>query len=224
MSLQYYNEIGRHMIESWLKYWADDFNLVIYTEDELPIDNPRISIVSLDTMGQEYQDFQNTKMKLERRTKTFAKKSWPIMKNLEIDKGRLIWIDADVLTEDYITKDWLDTLLPNESYSCHIGVPQGQYYSVETGFFIINLSHKFKEKFLNEYKRIYYEKDFTNLHKPFDGDIFGKVIKTLSEDKKFKYTELNNDFENNISPFNGIFKNKMKHYKAKRKNIFKNET
>lgn len=225
MSSQYYNEIGKHMITSWLEYWPTDFKLVVYTEDKdtLPITDPRISIVSLDTMGQEYKDFQNSKMKLERRIKTFAKKAWPIMKNLESQNGRLIWIDADVLTEDYITKEWLDRLLDDDSFSCHIGVPQGTYYSVETGFFIINLNHAHKEKFLDEYRRVYYEKDFTNLHKPFDGDIFGKVIRLLREDKKFKYTELSNDPDNGLSPFNNIFKSKMKHYKAKRKNIFKNE-
>ena len=223
MSLQYYNEIGQHMIESWLKYWPVDFKLVIYTEDTLPINNSRISIIGLDTMESHYVDFQNSKMKLESRIKKFAKKAWPIMKNLESNNGRLIWIDADVLTESYITKEWLDSLLSAEMFSCHIGVPQGQYYSVETGFFIINLNHSFKELFLKEYRRIYYEKDFIDLHKPYDGDIFGKVIRTLRKDTEFKYIELNPDPENVLSPFNSIFKGKMKHYKAKRKNIFKNE-
>jgi beta-galactosidase/beta-glucuronidase len=145
------------------------------------------------------------------------------MKNLEKNSGRLIWVDADVITEDFITIAWLDSLL-SEEFSCHIGVPQKQYYSVETGFFIINLENKFKDIFLNEYKRIYYTKDFTDLRKPYDGDIFGKVIRKLKKEEGFKFVEMNEYYETALSPFNGIFEGKMKHYKAKRKNIFKDET
>lgn len=223
MSLEYYNNIGKHMLESWFKYWPKDLNITIYAEESLPVNNPRANIVYLSTMGEEYEKLQNEKMKLARRIKTFAKKAWPIMKNLEENMGKLIWIDADVLTENEITKEWIDTLIDKDDFSSHIGVPQGSYYSVETGFFIINLNNKFKNKFLEEYRRIYYTRDFTDLHKPYDGDIFGKVIRNLKAIEGFKYTELNDNYETALSPFNSIFNGKMKHYKAKRKNIFKED-
>lgn len=223
MSINYYNTIGKHMLLSWLKYWPKEFSITVYSEDKLPIRNSRIKVIDLNTMGEEYEKIQQEKMKLANRTKTFAKKAWPIMKNLEKDSGKLIWIDADVITDDDITIDWLDSLIESDDFSCHIGVPQGQYYSVETGFFIINLENKFKNEFLNEYRRIYYTRDFSNLHKPYDGDIFGKVIRHLKCKNDFKYSELNVNYETSLSPFNSIFENKMKHFKAKRKNIFKED-
>ena len=222
MSLDYYNNIGQSMIESWLQYWPEEFSLKIYTEDELPVNNNRVNVIDINGIDSAYTEFQNAKFKLESRAKRFAKKAWPIMKNLEDNEGYLIWVDADVITQDYITKDYLDSLLPNDCFSCHIGVPQGPYYSVETGFFIIDKSNKFKNKFLEKYKYIYYNRDFSDMHKPFDGDTFGKVIRDLRVDNNFKYKELNSE-KMSKSPFNHIFKDIMKHYKAKRKNNFEGD-
>jgi hypothetical protein len=220
MSLDYYNNIGQRMIESWLEYWPKDFVLNVYTEDNLPVNNSRVNVIDITDIDPAYTEFQNAKFKLESRSKRFAKKAWPIMKNLEDNTGFLIWIDADVITEDYITEDYLSSLLPGDCFSCHIGVPQGNYYSVETGFFIIDKSNPYKDKFLEKYKYIYYNRDFSDMHKPFDGDAFGKVIRDLRKNTAFKYKELNGE-KMGKSPFNNIFKDKMKHYKAKRKNEFK---
>ena len=219
MSLDYYNNIGQAMVESWLRYWPKEYTLKIYTEDTLPINNNRIQLININNIDPMYTEFQNAKFKLETRSKRFAKKAWPIMKNLDNNNGYLIWVDADVITEYYITQEYLDSLIPSDCFSCHIGVPQGQYYSVETGFFIIDKSNKFKDEFLDKYKYIYYNRDFSDMHKPFDGDAFGKVIRDLKTNNQFTYKELNSE-KMSKSPFNHIFKNKMKHYKAKRKNTY----
>lgn len=221
MSLDYYNNIGKYMIESWLKFWPKDFILNVYTENILPINNNRINVVDINNIDDKYVEFQNANFKLADRAKRFAKKAWPIMKHLKKNDGHLIWIDADVITIDTITVDWLNSLINKNQFSAHIGVQQGKYYSVETGFFIINRSHHFKNNFLNEYCRIYHERDFSNQHKPFDGDVFGKVIRHLRSEPEFFYRELNKNYETVLSPFNGIFDGKMQHYKAKRKNNFK---
>jgi hypothetical protein len=223
LSQEYYDSIGKHMVESWLKFWPNSLTLTVYTEDNLVIDHPRVNVISLDTMNAEYTKFQFDKIKLASRAKRFAKKAWPIMDNLESNTGYLIWVDADVITNNEIKEYWLESLIGKNNFSAHIGVMQGNYYSVETGFFIINRANQFKENFLNEYKRIYYERDFTDLHKPFDGDIFGKVIRKLQLDPNFKYHELNKNYESVLSPFNGIFDGYMTHFKAKRKNVFLEE-
>jgi len=217
MSLEYYDIIGKHMIESWLKHWPKECKLKIYAEDNLPILDDRIEVIDLNNIDPKYTEFQNASFKLGRRSKKFAKKAWPIMLNLESNKGRLVWIDADVVTEDTITLEYLDSLLEKDDFSCHLGVPQGKYYSVETGFFIINRYNDFKDQFLKNYQYIYHNRDFSNMHKPFDGDAFGKVIRDLREDCKFKYTELSDNCNSSLSPFNYIFEGKMRHYKAKRK-------
>lgn len=218
MSLEYYNNIGKHMIESWLTFWPKDANLYVYSEDILPIEHDRIKIIDINNIDEEYTKFQNSSFKLQRRSKTFAKKAWPIMQNLQDDEfDYLIWLDADVITEGEITYDFLNEMLPKNYFSCHIGVPQGPYYSVETGFFIINKKHNYKDKFLEIYRKIYITRNFSDMHKPFDGDVFGKVIRELKKYNDFAYKELNENYETSLSPFNHIFEGKMRHYKAKRK-------
>ena len=220
MSESYFNKIGKSMIESWLKFWPVNYTLVVYTEDTIDFVHDRVKFISLDTMDQDYVKFQNQDFtKLNSRVKTFAKKAWPIMENLKSDSGKLLWVDADVIFLSKITESWLETLISKDEFSAHLGVPQTDFYAVETGFFLINLDHQFKDDFLRLYRNIYLTRDFSDMKKPFDGDVFGKVITLLSKNKNFKFRELSPDITIR-SPFNTVFRDKMKHYKAKRKNNF----
>jgi hypothetical protein len=218
MSLDYYNQIGKDMLTSWENFWPEEFKILIYSEDNLSfINSPRLEYRDLNSIDNEYTNFQlDDFSKRDTRIKIFAKKAWPIMKHLEENSGKFIWLDADVITQDYITIEWLDSLLTATEFSCHLGVPQDQYYSVETGFFIINLENKFKNIFLKKYKDIYYQRDFSNMKKPFDGDTFGRIITEMKDVPEFCFNDLS-PLLNKLSPFNSVFKNKMKHYKAKRK-------
>jgi hypothetical protein len=223
MSKKYYDHIGKDSVQTWLEYWPKKFTLTIYSEDKLDINHKRINVISLDTMDQEYHNFQSrTVKKLNDRSKIFAKKAWPIMENLKTSDGYLIWIDADVITTDFITEEWLESLLPKNMFSCHLGVPQNEFYSVETGFFIINLENKFKEFFLEKYKNIYYTRDFSLMKKPFDGDVFGRVITEMRAIEGFTFNDLSPSL-NGRSPFNKILKGKMIHFKAKKKINFNKE-
>lgn len=226
MSRSYYDNIGKSMVESWLSYWPKEFELTIYSEDDISfLESSRIKIIHLNTLGEKYIKFQNAdykKSKLKDRMKTYAKKAFPIIENLSLDSGKLIWIDADVITINKINVDWLDSLIAEDSFSAHLGCPQSVYYSVETGFFIINLENKFKDEFKKRYENVYYNLDFTNMKKPYDGDTFGRIITELKDIPGFNYTELSPDI-NIKSPFNLVFEGKMYHYKAKRKQGFEFE-
>ena len=40
MSKIYYDNIGKSMLESWLKFWPKSFELLIYSEDDMPNHKP----------------------------------------------------------------------------------------------------------------------------------------------------------------------------------------
>lgn len=225
MSHSYYEHIGKYMLESWLKYWPEEFTITVYTEDQLDfLNSSRINVVSLDTLDARYHEFQNDNLDhLASKCKVYAKKAFPIIKHLQNTQGKLIWLDADVITVNQITKDYLDSLLPNDCFSCHLGVPQLDYYSVETGFFIIDLSNQSRAEFLERYSNVYYNRDFSKMKKPFDGDTFGRVITEMRENPDFKFKELNSNYETKASPFNKVFKGLMRHYKARRKDEKRDE-
>ena len=83
--------------------------------------------------------------------------------------------------------------------------------------FIINLENNYKNIFLDTYKNIYYNRDFSNMKKPFDGDVFGRVITEMRTIDGFTFNDLSPNLKD-FSPFNKIFKGKMKHFKGKKKN------
>jgi len=215
MSNAYYEKVGNYMLRSWAKNWSPFFHLTVYTEDIIPFDHERIHCESLSQFT-ELSAFLKEEHS-NSRCGMFGKKSWPIMHNLVPNEGKLIWIDADVITEGRITPQWIEALISN-NFSAHLGVPQYGYYSVETGFFIINRSHPSKELFRTKYRNIYMKRDFSNMHKPFDGDSFGRcVTECVAEDPKFSYNELSPKPDKVLSPFNKRFKRVMWHLKAKHK-------
>lgn len=225
MSRSYYDNIGKYMLDTWVNFWPSNFTIKVYTEDDLSvIATDRIEVISLDTLDAEYHKFQNDNLDhLASKCKVYAKKAFPIIKHLQSNTGKLIWVDADVITLTPITEDYLNSLLTPGNFSCHLGVPQLDYYSVETGFFIIDLENKSKEEFLKRYSHVYYTRDFSNMKKPFDGDTFGRIISEMKTNPLFKYSELNPNFETKASPFNKVFKGLMRHYKARRKDERRDE-
>lgn len=203
------------MIESWLKHWDKSFNLIVYSEDIIPSEHPRIEFRDLRMFNPDLHQFI-TATHSNSRSPIFAKKAWPIMHHLLPSRGYLVWIDADVITENTIRPSWISRLVGNH-FSAHLGVPQQGYYSVETGFFVINRTNSYKDLFLSKYKTIYLTRDFSNMYKPFDGDTFGRVIRECKEMPGFSYKELAPKPDKVLSPFNKVFKNRMWHLKGKHK-------
>ena len=221
MSAEYYHNWGAYMIQTFLGNWHPNFTMTLYSEDLLPIDHPRIKVVSLDMFGKDLRRFCKEQHTNDRAS-IFAKKAWPIMHHLNPNNGYLIWIDADVMTESFMYPKYITTLV-GDKFSAHLGVPQGDYYSVETGFFVINRAYKLKNLFLKKYKDIYQNRDFTNMYKPFDGDTFGRVITECIE-YGLEYNELSPKPDKVRSPFNKVFQGKMWHLKGKHKDKHPNDS
>ena len=217
MSASYYEKVGKYMLHSWIRKWSPIFRLHVYSEDNIPFEHERVYKESLDQFGEPLQSFLNDTHS-NSRSSIFAKKAWPIMHNLKPSKGKLIWIDADVVTEGSITPGYIDRLLGVDNFSAHLGVPQQGYYSVETGFFIIDREHLAKDLFLKKYSNVYLNRDFSNMYKPFDGDTFGRCITECKEEHDgFSYHELSPKPDKVLSPFNKVFRGRMWHLKAKHK-------
>jgi len=224
-------EQGKLMIESFAKAVPNQ-TLHLYTEDFIKVkvelgNKYPIEIINLkEVSDEEYTKFQEDKhIPIPSRTKRFAHKAWAIMHSLEnYNEGLLCWIDADVLFKHTMGVEWVESLVSKNELSAHLGVEvkvnnnthpmDGKtIYAAETGFFVINLEHKDKDKFLKEYRRSYLERDFNTLRKPFDNDIYGRTIKVIETE----YRELSPNLEL-VSPFNkSVLRSFMYHYKAHHK-------
>ena len=218
MSQAYYNNYGRYMIESYKKHMAAKMPLFVYNEDFSIGDS---DIIELGwPMSQEYYDFQE-RWAGRPRISLFAKKGFSIIHAMEnIDADKIIWIDADCQFSSAIHTRALEIMLNSEYAAGCFGVWHRkndiEYYSCETGVFVLNKTHQDFPKFRDLYKDIYVNDRTENLRRFYDGEVFGATVKELSEQgvmiqdfslmsgKRFK-TPIKHSF----------LKDFIKHYKGK---------
>lgn len=215
----YYDLIGKDCVESWLKYWPNDMNLTCYVEEFKLPENKRLKQISFDEFPEEYYTFQQDANK---QVKKFAKKAWSLihaMNNSSAD--RVVWLDADVLTVNYIERTFIESILPNTALSTHLGVTYfsskdgkpGKWFVPETGFFAVNTRHQDFDFFRSEYKRIYVEKDIINLRRFYDNDVYGYVIEKSSAEVFDLCKDLHKPYKTPMR--HTVLGPYLSHYKAK---------
>lgn len=182
---KYYDLIGKDCVDSWLKYWPEEYSLTCYVEEFTIPAHPRVKQISFDNLCKEYFEFQKTSKK---QINKFAKKAFTFVHAMENSTAdRIIWLDADVITLQALPKSLLLKILPIDVLSTHMGViyyadksgNPGQWFVPETGFFAINTQHAAFENFKTEYKRHYAEKDYKQLRRFYDNDVYGHVFEKL---------------------------------------------
>lgn len=180
----YYDRIGKECIYSWLQYWPKDMKLTVYVEDFVLPHNDRIVQITFDKMCKEYWDFQNSDQ--NKRVKTFSKKAYSIIHAYEnLDADRIIWIDADAITNRPIEKSFLETLCSDDVLISFMGVfhhrikedPNSELmYDVESSFFVTNKRHAGFEALSKRYREYYDKKITHNIRRFYDGDVLGGAI------------------------------------------------
>lgn len=181
----YYDTIGYRAVETWLDYWPGELTLTCYVENFSLPEQPRIKQIPFSELGFEYWLFmRNTERD---RVKIFAKKAYSIIHAFEhSDADRIVWLDADVLTEREIPIKVLKSLCLDDTLATFMGVTHDdQWFSAETGIFIVNTTHpKFKE-FAARYREYYDRRIKDNIRRFYDGEVFGAVVKEFEGQAKF---------------------------------------
>lgn len=183
MNQAYYNNYGRHMVESYKKYMLPKMPLYIYNED-FSINDPDINELNWP-MDDNYFFFQK-RWETRPRITLFAKKGFSVIHAMEnIEADYLIWVDADCQFVETISTRALEILLDRKYVAGCFGVwhkkSELEYYSCETGVFVLNKKHQDFSKFRDRYKDIYIHDDTSNLRRFYDGEVFGAVVKELTE-------------------------------------------
>ena len=55
---KYYDLIGKDAVNSWLKYWPEEYILTCYVEEFTMPAHPRIKQIPFDNLCKEYFEFQ----------------------------------------------------------------------------------------------------------------------------------------------------------------------
>ena len=217
----YYNLIGKDCVDSWLKYWPKELLLTCYVEEFSLPEHKRIKQIDFSQLDPAYEIFQHTKG-IGGQERKFAKKSFSFIHAMyHSTADRIIWLDADVLTQTKLPLDLLLSVLPNDVLSTHMGVTYfttkdgtpGRWFVPETGFFVVNTQHEKFDQFRSEYRRRFVEHDNSNLRRYYDNDVYGYVV----EQTGARVLDLCKDFK---KPYKTPLKHTvlgpyLHHYKAK---------
>jgi hypothetical protein len=130
--------------------------------------------------------FQLQQEDFHRSVKKFSKKAYSFihaMKNTS--KQWILWIDADVITEGDIPWNFWDKVLDPSHLSLYMGVTYtedkqgnpGNWLVPETGVFAVNTHHPKFSTFKEEYIRRYKQRDYKDLRRFYDNDVFGAALR-----------------------------------------------
>lgn len=190
----YYDRIGQHCVESWLRYWSQDITLTCYVEEFRMAVQPRVQQIDFENLCDQYRTLQASDARA--RVKTFAKKAYSVIHAMEhLDCDRLVWIDADTISTAQVQQQHILALCPDDVCAAFMGVhhhldkhdpTSPLMFSAETGFFILNKCHPGFDQFRTRYREYYDQRLEQGLRRFYDGEVFGAVIKELQDHVTFR--------------------------------------
>lgn len=90
----------------------------------------------------------------------FARKVYAIAHIAPFRKGRLFWVDADVITRQAVPRDFLVSLLPDDCSVAYLARPG---YHSELGFLGLNLNHPATARLIGAWQELYDTDSFMHL-------------------------------------------------------------
>jgi hypothetical protein len=146
------------------------------------------------------------------------------MNNIEAD--RLVWLDADSIVKNPFHPQLIEVMCSNHVLSVHFGVKHlvndNEYFSCETGFFILNKKHVQFQRFKEVYTDIYHNDKHQDLRRFYDGEVYGKTVKIL-ESEGAKMLDLNTDQKHKTPIPRSLIAPYLTHNKAGIKDKLTNE-
>ena len=180
----YYDLIGKDSVSSFLEHWPKDLKLTCYVEGVQLPKNDRVVQIKFSKLDPDYDQYQ-LDTSLNQSMKKFAKKAYSFMHAMNNSKAEwIVWLDADVITVKSLPIELLQRVLKPDHLAMYMGVTYltdksgkpGQWLVPETGVFAVNTQHKDFAAFRAEYCRRYHERDYADLRRYYDNDVFGAAL------------------------------------------------
>jgi hypothetical protein len=219
MNQDYHDRIGGDCVRTYLEHWSTD--LTVYQEQFVLTPHARIRTVDFDDLGSDYASFQQDP-EMNDRCKRFAKKAFCVIHAMtHSTEDWLVWLDADTITLRSDPAKLLHDLLQPRYLAMYLGVRYttlreirfGDWLVPETGLFAVNLGHARSAEFGTEYRRRYVERDFADLRRRYDNDVFGAVIESTPADYLDLCAGLKKAYKTPLR--HTMFGDYLHHYKAK---------
>lgn len=209
-----YQEYGRRFIETFEAHWPEDVELYIYCEDILPEQtSARIKVVNFYKACPEMVAFKARHLSNARAHgigddgkedyrfnavkfchKVFAATDCA----LNSGAGKMYWIDADCVTFDAVTHEWLERVLPKGFYTSYLG--RNNTHS-ECGFMGFDLGHACSREFMTFWRQIYDEDLVFDLPEWHDSYVYDMIRNTYQAKGLITAFDLRDDRDADHHPF-----------------------
>jgi len=190
MGLDYYNTIGKIMVESYKRVWPKEIPLYVYSEDRLDIIDENIHTIDIhkacDPQLQNYLDYIGDHFS---RNFSYKVYSWiHAIRNIEADW--ILWLDADTVCFAKPDEQFFNTVFNKEFQTVYMGTvmykdKKGWKGKTNCDSAIISFNKNTAEatNFVNEFERLYESHDINNRElfpKPNDTHAFIHCIEHVS--------------------------------------------
>jgi hypothetical protein len=197
------------------QFWPDHAEVLVYPDDmsqQMPLrntkyydlckeqpklqefidrhkDNPKFN-PRIKQNDQEKKDFdKNTQIYIYDAVR-FSYKVFACIDAWQKTKPDMLWfLDADIVTFEKITTDWLTHITPDHKFTSYLGRPKKGFS--ETGYYAFNTAHKHAGEFFERWQT-YYDKDrFLELKGYTDSFTFDGARLELEKEGKIQNEDLN---------------------------------
>lgn len=215
MNEEYYKNMGKVMIHTWLEYFSKDSKLHLYLEDfTLNIDDSRIIIEDWKQVDDLYKIWSDTRFSGNPRHQKFTLKALTQISFWKKYSGKSLWLDADTMSINTIPEEFFDKALE------HYPLASWGGDQFESGTVFVNTDHPEFKNILDVYESIYLgEIGLPEGEKWFDGELLGWACVKAGRHHKNMWVHCD---KKTSTPLNySWFGNYVRHLKAKQKNHIK---
>jgi hypothetical protein len=222
-----YQQYGKKFIETFRQHWPDNVELVVFYEGTNLRDGWRTinEVKNLENWMRVIAPFQimsgslfdQYSIEYDARTNRVI-----FMQNhaLRKFKGKVFWIDGDVITHSKVPETFLDEVLPDDKMCCFLG--RDGWYDSETGFIGFNYDHPECEHFLKIEENTLFSGIIFTQHRWWDMVCFDwsrTAFCAQSPEKKDYFVDLAKDLPRGTMHVfvNSVVGAYMDHLKGKRK-------
>jgi|TARA_R110001583_G_scaffold34721_1_gene116241 hypothetical protein len=197
------------------QFWPEHAEVLVYPDDmsqQMPLRNTKYyDLCKEQPKLQEFIDRHKDNPKFNPRIKQNDKEKKDFDKNTQIyiydavrfsykvfacidawqkTKPDMLWfLDADIVTFEKITTDWLTHITPDDKFTSYLGRPKKGFS--ETGYYAFNTAHKHAGEFFERWQT-YYDKDrFLELKGYTDSFTFDGARLELEKEGKIQNEDLN---------------------------------
>lgn len=184
-----YNSYGKRWKDSVKKFWSKNTEIKIFCDAEYleyytPMPDQKNHQNFIKRVQDKYFNSTEKNLTIGQKTIKFSHKLFVIREGLkqQNNSGIFVWLDGDVETIDTVTENNFKKLLNRQYLACQTEKQFYKYPHIESGILIFDLEHPNTTRFANELELYCTTDKLFSIKKPYDGYIFGKILKDIDAD------------------------------------------